>query len=513
MVYQKHNWKPGKDGGTSVNHVSLNEMEDGIDLAINQGLTVGTVTTGAVAGAAVTGEPGAKKLDLVLPQNTEFGWLHAGHINNGGTAYEALHLHYSPDGKTVLGGYGNPVYRPVSAGTSLRDPHIQRINDTWVMCYTPNNGKSETLELAQSDDLVNWTLIATVNVAAATNQDWAWAPELVFDNGSWYMFYTAVNIAVSPATHEIWRVRALNPALTSWGELTKVTWSVHPGGNPIDPAFIKVGNTWQIYYGLDGVIRRATAATVAGTWTTDKTGDWAGWVSGAVDGTNHRGYEGPELVWAEPGRLRIYLDRYLVSPVNKAMGYIYSDSTDNGQTWTAPKKVLKGPGFPQDGEVRHGTWYKINTALEHEQVLGATLGTGQKIWHAELTGSGTITGGQKWAGPFTRDTLASSNALDFTELNNGTNGLTNRQVRILRTGIYAVDFLVQAGVALGGWMAVKGPGETPNYATNDLAAGAPAWSVSASNLRLEAGTVLEFYFQPANTATLSDLRVRLTKVV
>lgn len=507
MVYVKHNWEGGREGGTPITAAALDEMEDGIDLAINQGLTVGSVTTGPVASATVSGDPGSKVLNLVLPESTEYGWLVAGHGSNGGMVYEALNLFYSADGKTVTGGYGNPLYRPASAGTSLRDPHIQKIGDTWFMAYTPNNGISKTLEVAKSTDLINWSLAATANVAATANMTWSWAPELVQDtDGSWYMFYTAVNTTVNPPTHEIWRVKATDNTLTSWGAPVKVTWTVHPGGNPLDPAFIRNGNTWYIYYGLDGVIRRATASTLAGVWTTDRAGDWAGWISGAIDGVSHAGYEGPEVVLAEPGRFRIYLDRY-TSPGNTALGYIYSDSTDGMVTWTAPKAVAKGPGFPVDMQVRHGTWHKIGTAKDHEAVMAATMGTAGKVRHAEFTGAGTIAANTKWAGPFTLDAAASTNAGEFVEA-------TGRQLKVLRDGVYSVDFFVGAGVALGGWIAVKGPAETPNYATNDIAAGAPAWSISAANLWLKAGTILEFYFNPANAVTMpaAGIRARVTKV-
>lgn len=510
MAYVKHDWSSGREGGTPITAAALDEMEDGIDLAINQGLTVGAVTTGAVAAAGISGPAGAKKLDLTLPQTTDYGWIHAGHANNNGMPNEALFMNYSPDGKSVVGGKGNPLYRPSSTGTSLRDPHIQRINGEWVMCYTANSGQQKTLEVAKSQDLTNWALAATVDVSATTNMTWSWAPELAQDNdGSWYMFYTAVNTSVSPATHEIWRVKATNAALTTWSAPVKVTWTTAPTGNPIDPAFIKVGDTWQIFYGLDGTILRATASSLAGTWTTDRTGDWAGWVANAVDGANHRGYEGPELEWAEPNRLRIYLDRYLVSPTNYPSGYVYSDSLDNGATWSAPKVVAVGQGFPPDAKVRHGTWYKIRTALEHEQVMAAVFGTSGRIRHAEYTSSAsaTIAANAKWAGALAVDAANSFNPEDFVSL-------SGKQLTIQRDGIYSVDWLLWTTVAVGGWMAIKGPGETPVYASNDLPSGVPSWSVAASNLYLKTGTVLEFYIQVANNVTLpaGALRVRLTKV-
>jgi hypothetical protein len=508
MVYVQHNWQAGRDGGTPITAVALNEMEDGIDLAINQGLVVGSVTTGAVADAAITGDPGSKQLDLVLPESTDYGWLHAAHNGNGGTPYEALFLHYSPDGRTALGGYGNPVYRPVSTGTSLRDPHIKRIGETWFMVYTPNNGQSKTFEVAKSDDLINWTLVTTVDTSGVSGMEWSWAPELVQEtNGDWYVFFTAVDTGPVPATHQIWRMKATdNTTLAGFNGLTQVVWSASPGDNPIDPGFFRSGSLWYIFYGVEGVIHRATAPTLTSTWTIDRTGDWAGWVANATDGANHRGYEGPELELVEPGRIRLYLDRYLVDPLNYAAGCIYTESTDDMATWSVPVVVKKGPGFPVDGQVRHGTWLKIATALEHEQVLGATLGTAGKIFHAEYTGTGTITAGNKWLGPFTLDTAKSKNTQDFLTT-------SGRQITIQRTGVYSVDFFVSAATALGGWIAVKGPVETPNYITNDIAAGAPAWSISAANLWLEAGTVLEFYFNAGNTITLTGLRVRITKVV
>jgi hypothetical protein len=431
-----------------------------------------------------------------------FGFLVAFH-NDG--AQERLNLYYSPTGRTVLGGYGNPVYTPASTGHSLRDPSIRKIGDTWYCAYTANNGFSLNFEIAQSTDLVNWTLTATIDCSTLPTIRNAWAPEFVQDtDGSWIIVFTVVHTDTGNP-HDFYWVRAQNPQLTSWTAPALVRWTgLGQGAIPIDATVVRYNGEWYAFYGNNGVIQRATFTNWGDVWNTDKNGDWAGFIAGAPQGANHMGYEGPEIVDMGSGHFRLYLDEY-TNPSAFDTGVVYSDSFDGMATWTTPKVVAKGPGFPPDSNIRHGSWYKIHSATELVQAQSVAFGTGQRLRHAEFYSSNGTVAGQVYgaAGQVLTNDPGRSSA-DWQDWLS----LSGTSLTFLREGEYTLDIIApntEQGMTVmgaGSWIAMKGPlpGTTYSkiYASTDLAATAAAQSLSRGSVWLKAGDVITFEVQTAN---------------
>lgn len=441
-----------------------------------------------------------------------YGWIFAGHTDNDNSmVQERLQLFYSPDGRTVLGGAGNPLYKPSSTGHSLRDPVIRRAGDVWFMCYTADSGREKTLEVAQSTDLVNWKLTQTIDVSSVPSLQWPWAPELVQDtDGSWVILFTAVE-TLSGNPHEIYWVRSTNSTLTSWTAPARITWTgLSQGSSPIDPCALYYGGQWHIFYGNNGIIQHATATTLTGVWTTDKAGDWAGWVANAPEGAQHMGYEGPEAVLLPGGVVRLYLDEYDL-PSASPIGYCYTESSDGMVTWSVPQRVAKGPSFPSDSQVRHGTWLKLSGQRDLNQLIGAALGTGPKYRHAEFYATGTVPADTTWNGTFTYDTVLSRNGDEIAKLGPGGN-----QITILRDGVYALygHFTTSpAANTRGGWLAFKSPDQSIIWCTKDVVDQATADSVAAGNRFIPKDTVIEFFYHPNTAAVnLGEVRAIVTKM-
>lgn len=504
-----------EDDVTPINADIMNDLEDDVELGVNYRLRVGSVATGPVASAEVSEKIGnEQQLDLVLPTDTERGYLVANFGNNF-SQMEKLSVHFSPDGEYVMAGNNNPVYAPAGG---VRDPQVYRHpNGRYYCAYTVNNGADKVLGLAVSDDFVNWTLVTKINVAAATGITRAWAPQVVEDtNGDVYMFFTNVNETTT--SHSIWRVKATSANLTTWSAPAAVVWApapaLQPGKIPIDAVPFYALGKWWIFFGAEtGQMWRATATKLTGTWTVDRQGDWAGWVSRADLGANTH-YEAPEILEVRPGVFRLYMDRYVgtaYANYNFA-GYVWSETTDFN-TWTAPEPAKKSPDYPGGQALRHGTWMKIKDGREQMKVIAATMG-GKPIQHAEFEGTTTKGNGNAAAVQPTLvlDPLRSNRADDFVQAGNP------GQLKILVDGVYSIDFvlLTTPGTNLGGgWMAIKSPDEVKNYATNDFPSGAPAWSVSASNVLLLRDELLRFFGQAVAafpTAGVLKFRVRITKV-
>ena len=321
-------------------------------------------------------------IEADITNASDFGRIWFGFTGNG-TYLEKANVCYSPDGRRVTAGNNNPVFTDGHTGASFRDPSLLKIGSTWFCAYTINNGYSKNLGVISSKDLVNWATVATVDVSTATSINQAWAPELVLDtNGDVYMFFTNVTAANAQS---IWYVKATDATgLTTWGSPTAITWASNPG-NIWDAAFIKNGSTWYMFYSYGGYIQRANCTSLTGTWTTDKTGDWAGWWAG-VGGTGMT-LEGGEIM-QDGSTWRMYFDPYNGSAVSS--GYYYSESTDF-TTWTTPVQVSKATNFPPGQILRHGAWVKLTSDADRNIALAAVAGGGLPVSpHVEITGSVTV---------------------------------------------------------------------------------------------------------------------------
>lgn len=253
---------------------------------------------------------------------------------------QVLSLLYSKDGKTFYDGSYAPQYSPTTPKV-VRDPSIIYRNGVFYICHTNTGTSGTSFDIITSTDLYNWTLATTVDVSGIGGVTATWAPEFQIDtNGDVYIFVT-IN-----ETNPYW-LKATNAGLTTWTAPTLLTITGRPT-KVIDPVFVKKGNLWYCFYkredtdAANRLIYRATSSTLTGTYTTDKTGDWAGW------GSN---LEGPQIVTLHDGTYRIYLDE--PNNTTDLFSYFYSDSTDL-ETWTAKVPVGRFPGdVPM--KIRHGS--------------------------------------------------------------------------------------------------------------------------------------------------------------
>jgi hypothetical protein len=452
----------------------LHAYADGKDTEL--AATLRDETTAAVAGVqagtdAVTADVATLKPGL------DYGYLVTAFTGNG-TGEEKLSVFYSPDGKTVLGTGGKHVYTDTHTGTSLRDPSTLKVGSFWYTAYTIDNGQQRTFGVLRSGNLTTWTPVTTVDVSAVPNLSRAWAPELIQDsNGDVYAFFSRIDTNNVGAA---WYVRATSGDLSTWSAPSGLAWTAPPA-NIIDPTFVKNGSTWYCFYKNEGTkyLERATATTLTGPYTIDRTGNWAGWGSGL---------EGAEIVKAGPGLWRLYADRY-----DPGLGYQWAESADLN-TWSAMTSIATAPNVLDAGQsIRHGSFQKIGSAADAATVIGTALGTAYR--HAEFSAVGTGVPANTVTGPgsITRFTLS-----DHTRDGGFVTSPAPGQLQFLVDGVYSVGWVGDhAGTAAGAgsFMAIKSTDQTAVYATTDIPSNSGAQSVSFPPKYFRAGSIIQFFCQ------------------
>ena len=292
---------------------------------------------------------------------------------------EKLSLFYSPDGKTIAGSAGINAYVP-GDGQGVRDPSLIRHAGKWFVAYTSNNGADKDFMIASSPSGApgTWTQIVTVSCADLPDVSRIWAPELVVAPDGVHVFFSKVR-ASNTATGMMYWIKATNDSLTGWTVPAPLQWTAEPA-HYIDgvPALGDDGK-WYLFYSTGNDIERATATSLTGVWTRDKSGNWAGW------GT---GIEGPYLT-REGSTWRMYFDRYTAGT-----GVAWSESPDL-TNWTVPVNITVAAGSLGDGQrIRHGSFYKLGEPVADRQALALQLGrVTSRVRHMELTSAPGVTGG------------------------------------------------------------------------------------------------------------------------
>lgn len=427
----------------------------------------------------------------------DYGYLFANFTYNSVDG-EKLNLFYSGDGKTTSGHGPNPVYAPT---VGLRDPSVVKIGDTWFMAHGYADPTQKKFAIASSTDLLNWAQVAEINVTAATGLTRVWAPELTIDdNGDVYAFFT--NVVNEGTEHEAWYVKATNGTLSAWGAPLKLTWTLEPL-RVMDPVFQKVGATWFMFYGDNTHICRATAPDLLGPWTSDRSGDWAGW------GANK---EAPYLVRVSDTLWRLYMDRYEgVSPDWTYPGYAYAESADL-TTWTGLAAVTNGPDA-QGIVLRHGSFIKINDRQTLAQVQAVMhAGASAQRYVEGTTGKLIPNNAETNIGPITIDGARSFITSDFSFPADG-------QIKVGATGVYSFTLHGGDDVAnnfLDGitphWVSIHSPTMGRNLARN-TGAGGYELTADISNVRCNAGEIIEFRVSQFSGGDLPiDCRIHATRI-
>jgi len=242
----------------------------------------------------------------------------------------ALSIFSSYDGAT-FSSTASETYRP--AAGLLRDPSIMQVPDgTYYVAYTTAWGGT-TFGIARSRDLKHWDHVADVDIGVngVTN---VWAPEWFRDTDGSVSIVVSLSMSGAKGPFAAYALKATDVAN---GRFAPPVAMAGLGGNHIDTFPVKDGETYYAFTKNETAktIELATAKSLTGPWTIQKTGDWAGWGDWI---------EGPAVVRLPNGGWRIYFDDY------RTKTYWYSDSRDGFATWS-PRRELGGVS----GAVRHFT--------------------------------------------------------------------------------------------------------------------------------------------------------------
>ncbi|MFG6413172.1 beta-galactosidase [Roseateles sp. DC23W] len=257
------------------------------------------------------------------------------------TSQNKLSLFSSTDGVTFTS-LASEAYQPPK--DLLRDPSIIRGADgLYYIAYT-TNWDGSTFGIAKSADLKTWSHVGdvTVKLPGVTN---VWAPEWFRDADGSLHLVMSLSKGGTKGPFAAYTVKALDAGFTKFADPVPMAGL---DKNYIDTFVVLDGGRYTAFVKNETtkVIELATAPSLNGPWTLQKTGDWAGW-GNWTEGQALVPIKGAD---GKPG-WRIYFDEYTTKR------YWYSDSFDDFQTWT-PKKELGGVS----GTVRHFTVISEDTA-------------------------------------------------------------------------------------------------------------------------------------------------------
>ena len=252
------------------------------------------------------------------------------------TSQDKLSLFSSYDGITFTS-LASETYQPPKG--LLRDPSILHAADGYYYIAYTTGWSGQTFGVARSRDLKSWEHLSdvTIDLPGLTN---VWAPEWFRDSDGSVSIVVSLSTGGTKGPFAAYALKATDASLTHFGPAQVMRGLEN---NHIDTFPIKNGNAYVVVTKNETTktLELATAQSLFGPWTIEKTGDWAGWGDWI---------EGPALVPLKDGGWRIYFDDYLTKH------YWYSDSTDGLKTWT-PRQQLGGVS----GSVRHFTVIKEAT--------------------------------------------------------------------------------------------------------------------------------------------------------
>ena len=84
--------------------------------------------------------------------------------------------------------FSNPVYP-----YSFPDPFVLKYRGEYFAYCTGNAAEGNVFGVLHSRDLVSWTYVGSAMMPLAALPPFYWAPEVVYDNGRFYLYYSAGN--------------------------------------------------------------------------------------------------------------------------------------------------------------------------------------------------------------------------------------------------------------------------------------------------------------------------------
>lgn len=221
----------------------------------------------------------------------------------------------SPDGLTFT-----QVSQSYSDAAPLRDPSIIYFYGKYWAAYTIDGGIN-AFGLANSNDGITWAFVA--NIPTHATGALMWSPSWFIDpaDGSVHLI---INFEVTVG--QIFRPYEMHPVTTdmlSWSNAAPISGAWNALTNMIDGFMHYDAGTYYLWYKNDtaNFVELASSTSLLSGFTLIKTGDWAGWGSGNITGSNH-GYEAPSAITLANGTHRVYIDSSV------AHGLYYSDSVD-----------------------------------------------------------------------------------------------------------------------------------------------------------------------------------------
>lgn len=281
-----------------------------------------------------------------------------------GAGNEALYLLGSNDDGATWRYINSGVspFRPKHVGRGVRDPSIfyNSLDGWWYVAYTRSaspllQSTYPIIGIVRTRDLrsgpTGWFDMTNVPIITSVSGSQVWAPEWFVDTDGSIHLLAAVNLGTAGALQSAgnWRIHCWHPSdptdlSKGWGNPTPLTGPTWPA-TTIDPAVIKVGSTYHMFYAnesaANAVTERAQSTSLHSGWTITDTGNWMNWPTDQ---------EGAQVIKKAGGGYRCFADTF--------GALAYKDSPDmSAGSWGASMTKLAG-----ESKFRHGTIYQVPTS-------------------------------------------------------------------------------------------------------------------------------------------------------
>ena len=265
-----------------------------------------------------------------------------------GDNYQKLIVQGSDDGEKFYEIAPEGCYIP-KLSSSLRDPSIVKVGEYFYITYTTVAwDKGNTIGFVKTKDFINFEGEKLFNIGSFTR---IWSPCWFKDGTNLWIIINATNDETVGPEPTGWNVYLI-PFDYSNDTIENTNMKKLEGiaDNTIDCHLYKFIDKYV------AVVKNETtkyievykSSNIYDGYTLIRGGDWAKW---------GKDFEGAYLMQLENGKLRMYLDNFSHSLGRNFL--LYSDSVDNGLTWT-PLKDVKSPHW----DVRHATFFD-NNQLEY----------------------------------------------------------------------------------------------------------------------------------------------------
>lgn len=200
---------------------------------------------------------------------------------------------------------------------NVRDPSMAHIGNGWFIVYTHG--------LIKTNDFVHWQKINWTYSKKFTNE---WAPEFIQDaNKKWYVVESASN---DNNKFQLY-ISDFNPLtgtiINNWKRIT----GINMPKNMIDGHIDYENGEYYLWFKDEDTkkLKLAKSDELKSNYN----------VTDINANINFDGIEGPETVWTDSNKVRLYFDTYDL-PEATFHGVHYVESDDGGYTWSNTNKLI-----------------------------------------------------------------------------------------------------------------------------------------------------------------------------